>query len=254
MSLVCDIFNVNLIDDDGTIFATKTLSTADVNIQCASNDVNAGRGDALIAVLHSGRTADISLAEVSFRWDWIAKQLGQTATTGATTAWALEEWYECEDLDGDSAGTAIGVILPNAPLASASGLKLFKEDGTELASPAGYTITDNKITIIGGVVGQKIRVAGYKYTTDATASTIIIDNTSFADGVTCVLETLEIDEDETVLARIQYIFDECLLDGNINIQTTKERQANATNVNLRAIKPRTSNRIGRMIRIPISSS
>lgn len=246
MSLIADIFDVLIVDDTGEMLASSSLSSADINIQVNSTEVRAGRGDALIAVLHSGRQVDITLAEVEFKWDWLAKQLGQTATTGAVEIWALPKWYKAVDTSG-----TITITLDNEPIATNSGIKIYGSDGQAITT---FTVSAKKVTFASGVNGgDAIEVRGYKYTSPATASEIIIDNISFADGVKCILETIEIDEDETQLSKVQYIFDEALFDGNINIQTKKERDAIVTNVALKAVKPRTSNTIGRVIKIPLGA-
>lgn len=253
MSLIVDVFDVSLIDSSGNIYATTTLSSGDIDIKCDSKEIRAGRGDALISVLRSNRQVDIRLAEVTFKWDFLKLQLGTTGTTGATTAWTTSKWYECVDLDGEGAGTAIGFTLDEEPLASGSGLKIFSSTGTEVKAASGYTISDETVTILDGVIGDRYEVRGYKYTTDAKAETVLIDNISFPDDVICVLETLEVSEEgETALAKIQYIFDKAVPDGNITISTKKEKDANATNFNLKALKPVNSNNIGRVIKIPVS--
>jgi len=248
MSLIADIFNVLLIDDTGTIFASTTLQSADIDIKVDSKDIFGGRGNALIAVLHSGRQADIKLGDVEFKYDWLAKQLGTTIGAAATaTVWAMPTFYTA------ATTTGITVTISPKPLASASGIEIYTSVGV-LVPPANYTVVaaTGVITFTSGVVaGDIVEVRGYKYTSAATATTVTIDNTSFADGVICVLETLEISEDETVLAKIQYIFDEVLPSGNFTISTKKERDANVSNFELKAIKPRTSNTIGRIVRIPV---
>ena len=248
MSLVADVFQVLLIDDTGTIFASTTLQSADIDIKVDSKEIRAGRGDALIAVLHSGRQVDIKLAEATFKYDWIAKQLGKTVSAaGTATAWAMPTFYTAVTTTG------VTITISPKPLASASGIEIYKADGT-LVAPANYSVVaaTGVITFTTGVVaGDVVEVRGYKYTTVATATSVVIDNVSFADGVICVLETLEISEDETQLAKIQYIFDEVLPSGNFTVSTKKERDASISNFELKAIKPLTSDTIGRIIRIPV---
>lgn len=255
MSLIADVFDITLQTDGGDLIASTTLQSADVAIAVDEQEVRGGKGDALLAVLHSARRVDISVSEITFQWDWVANQLGKTAKSGATTAWAMPKFYTAVDLDAEGAGTAIGFTLDEEPLATGSGLKIFNA-GTKaaVATPAGYTISGKVVTIVGGTAGTVYEVRGYKYTTSASASTIEIDNTSFADGVVCVLTTLEIDEDESPINLVQIQLDEVLPSGNFTIATTSQRQASATNFTFKAIKPNTATTLGRIVRIPISAS
>jgi hypothetical protein len=248
MSLVADCFSVLLIDDTGKIFASTTLQSADIDIKVDSKEIRAGRGDALISVLHSGRQVDIKLAEATFKYDWIAKQLGTTiGTAAAAVAWVMPKFYTA------ATTTGVTITLDPKPIATSSGIEIYTSAGV-LIPAANYSVVAGTgvTTFTSGVTaGDIVEVRGYKYTTAATATTVTIDNVSFADGVICVLETLEIDEDETNLAKVQYIFDEVLPSGSLTISTKKERDASITNIELKAIKPRTSDTIGRVIRIPV---
>jgi hypothetical protein len=175
----------------------------------------------------------------------LANQLGQTAVVGATTAYSMPKWYTVTD----NAGT-LEVTLDHAPLASGSGIKVYDEDGVEVT---GGTVAGTKITFTTGVVGgDKIEVRSYKYTTEATASEISIDDTSFAKGCVCILETLELREDETPLARIQFIFDETLPSGNVQVSTKSQKDASVSNFTFRPIKPKTATKLGRVVRIPLA--
>ena len=253
MSLIADVFDVLLVDSSGNMFASTTLSSGDIDIKCDSKEIRAGRGDSLISILRSNRQVDIKLTEVTFKWDFLALQLGNTASVGATTAYATSKYYECVDIDGET-GTNVGFVLNETPLASGSGLKIFNATtGAEVALTSGYTIFVDEVIIVGGVIGARYEVRGYKYTTGSTASTIVIDNVSFPDDVICILETLEISEEgETLLSKVQYVFDKAVPDGNITISTKKEKDANVTNFTLKALKPANSNNIGRVIKIPVS--
>lgn len=246
MSLIADIFQVQLIDDSGNIFATSTLQTADIDVKVDMKDVRGGRANALIGILHSNRDIDVKLADVTFRKDWLAKQLGQTIATGATTAWAEPKWYTAVE------DTGIKITLDNSPLASESGIAIYKEDGT-LITGTNYSVSSTTVTFTSGVVaGDTVEVRGYKYTTGATAESITIDNTSFADGMKLIMTTLEIDEDETALANIQWQFEEAIPSGSFSFNTKTDRDAVVSNMDLRILKPKTSTTIGKIVRIPLA--
>jgi len=248
MSLIADVFTIQCQTDTGSLIASTTLSSADVKISIDEKEIHGGSGDALIAILHSARKVEISVSEMLFKWDWIANQLGQTAATGATTAWALPKFYTA------ATTTGVTITISPKPLASASGIEIYKTSDGTLVPAANYSVVaaTGVITFTTGVTaGDVLEVRGYKYTTAATASTITIDNTSFADGLVCVLTTIEIDTDETPLNHIQIQLDECLPSGNFDISTKSARDASVSNFTLKAIKPATATAIGRIIKTPI---
>lgn len=247
MSLVADVFDILIQSDSGALIASTTLSSADIKISVDEKEIRGGKGDALIAILHSARKVEITTSEMLFKWDWIANQLGQTAVVGVTNAWATPKFYTA------ATTTGITIILNPKPLASGSGLEIYKADGT-LVPSANYTVvaaTGVATFTTGVLAGDAVEVRGYKYATAATASTISINNTSFAAGCVCVLSTIEISEDETPLNIIQFQFDECLPSGNFDISTKSARDASVSNFTFKAIKPKTSDNLGRMIKTPI---
>jgi hypothetical protein len=247
MSLVADVFIIQCLTDSGSLIASTTLSSADVKISVDEKQITGGQGDALIAILHSARKVEVSVSEMTFKWDWIANQLGQTATTAAVDAWALPKFYTA------ATTTGVTITLSPLPLASSSGIEIYTSAGV-LVPAANYSVVaDTGVTTFtsGVTAGDILEVRGYKYTTAATASTINIDNTSFADGLVCVLTTIEIDTDETPLNHIQIILDECLPSGNFDISTKSARDASVSNFTFKAIKPATSTSLGRIIKKPI---
>jgi len=247
MSLIADVFIIQCQTDSGSLIASTTLSSADVKISVDEKEIRGGQGDALLAILHSARKVEISVSEMLFKWDWIANQLGQTATTAAVVSWALPKFYTA------ATTTGVTITLDPKPIASASGIEIYTSAGV-LVPAANYTVVaaTGVTTFTSGVTaGDILEIRGYKYTTAATASTINIDNTSFADGLVCVLTTIEIDSDETPLNHIQIILDECLPSGNFDISTKSARDASVSNFTFKAIKPANSTSLGRIIRKPI---
>lgn len=249
MALIADVFDVLLIDSDGDVICTTTLTEANIDVSVQENDVRAGKGNQLIGILHSDRDIAINLTDAEFKYEWLAKQLGQDITTGEGVAYAMPKWYEAVDLEG----TAIGFTLDHTPLTTDSGLIIFDESGNKVAETSGYTIDDNVVTIVNGVAGDKYEVRTYKYATDEATQTIEIDNSVFAKGVKCILETLEITGDEEPVATLQYQFDKALPTGNFTINTASERNAQTQAFNLRVIKPKHSTKVGKILRIPIAA-
>lgn len=244
MALVADIFNVLLIDDDGEVIATTTLTEANIDVSVQENDVRAGRSNELIAILRSDRDISISLTDAEFKYEFLAKQLGQDIKTGEGVAYAMPKWYTVEDKSGK-----LEITLDKAPTTTDNGLKMYDAQG----KPVTGTLSGSKVTFVAPVkAGDAIEVRTYKYNTAAQTETISIDNSVFPIGLKCVLETIEIERDETPLNILQYQFDEAIPTGNFTISTQSQRTAQAQAFNLRIIKPRHSNEVGRVLRIPIA--
>jgi hypothetical protein len=248
MSLVADVFDVILIDSDGDVIGTTTLTEANIDVSVQENDVRAGKGNQLIGILHSDRDIAINLTDAEFRYEWMAKQFGQDIVTGAGVAYAMPKWYEAEDNAG-----SVEFTLDNAPLTTNSGLKIYDEDGVEIVLTTGYTISGSTVTLVGGSAGDRVEVRTYKYNTAASTQTVEIDNSIFAKGVQCILETLEIDGEENPLFTLQYQFEKALPSGNFSVNTASERTAQAQAFNLRVIKPANSTKVGKVLRIPIGA-
>lgn len=248
MSLIADVFDISIVEDTGNIIATTTLQSSDFNVSVDEQEVYGGKGHALLAILHSARKVEITCAEMSFKWDWIANQLGQTATTGAVDLWAVPKFYTAVDSTG-----SIIITLDETPKNDEDDIAIYTDAGVLIADST-YSIAAKVVTFATGVTaGQVVEVRGYIYTSAATASTILIDNVSFADGAKCILTTIEIDEDESVIGTVQIQMDEVLPSGNFSITTQSQRDASVSNFTFKAIKPRTSDTMGRIVKVPVSA-
>lgn len=249
MAVVADVFDVLLIDENGDVIGSTTLQDANIEVQVKENEVRGGKNNMLLGVLHSDRDINISLTDVEFRYDWIAKQLGQDIKTGAGVAYTMPKWYLVED-DVDKPT----VTLDETPLTTGNELVIYNENGEKVT---GYTLTGNKIDFTSATpaigVGDEVEVRTYKYATPAETQEIEIDNTVFAKGVKAVLETIEVDEaTEQVTHKLQYEFYNTLPTGNFTIKTASERQAQTQEFSLRVVKPRTSTIVGALKRIPVA--
>lgn len=249
MSLIADVFDVILVDNDGEVIGTTTLTEANIDVTVQENDVRGGKGNQLLGILHSDRDIAINLTDAEFKYDWLAKQFGQDIITESGVAWAMPKWYEAVDDMGE-----VTITLDNTPLTEDSNLKIYDVSGAEIAETTGYTINENIITLVDGAEGDRVEVRTYKYDTDESTKVIEIDNSIFAKGVQCILETLEITGEEEPVATIQYQFEKALPSGNFTASTASERTAQAQAFNLRVIKPANSTKVGKVLRIPIAEA
>jgi hypothetical protein len=251
MAVIADVFEVLLIDDDGDVIATSTLQDANIEVSIQENDVRGGRGNQLLGVLHSDRDIAISLNDVNFRYDFLAKQLGQDIVTGAGTAYTFPKWYTT--VDGADTVTDPEITLEKTP-SDSSTLAIYNGSGVKIT---GFTVSGAVVDFTNAspvvAVNEKVEVRTYKYATSASSQEIKINNSVFAKGVKAILETVEVDENsETVTHKIQYEFTETLPTGAFSINTASERTAQVQAFNLRVVKPTTSNEVGYIKRIPVS--
>ncbi len=249
MGIIADIFEAILVDSDGKVIGTTSLTESNIDVSVQENDVRHGRGNALVGILHADRDITLNFTEGEFKYDWIAQQLGQDIATGAGEAWAMPRWYEAEESDTD-----VVITLEHEPLATDNNLAIYDADGIEIPVTTGYTVSGKEVTLLTAEAGDAVEVRTYKYATPATTQEIEIDNSVFGKGVQVVLETLEIDpETEEPIATLQYIFHKCLPSGNFSISTASERTAQTQAFSFRVVKPKTSTVVGKIMRIPIES-
>lgn len=246
--LIADVFDAVLIDNtSGDTIGTTTLQTGNIESTVEENEVRGGKGNPLIAILRSSRDVNITLEDVCFRYEWLAKQLGQNIVTGAGIGYAMPKWYEVVDEYDD-----LIITLDEEPLVEDSGLVIRDEDGNIIDSD-DYTVSGAVVEFTSGVEeGDRVEVVTYRYATDAGTETVEINSTTFPGSATLILETLEI-EDEVPLAKIQYQFTNTMLGSNFTVNTTSAREASVKEIPARALKERYSDRIGRVLRIPIIS-
>lgn len=250
MGLIADVFDVTLIDEkNGDVIATTTLQDANIEVAVTENEVRAGKGNALIATLHVSRDITISMTDAEFKYEWLAKQLGQDVTTGAGVGYATPKWYPT--VDGEAVGgTDAAITLDKAP-SDPTSLAIYNEDGVKIT---GFKLTGSVVDFTAATpvvaIGDDVEVRTFKYATPASTQTILFDSKVFSSGVKAILETVEIDGDETITHTLQYQFDSAVPEGNFSISTASERNAATQAFNLKVIKPKTSSVVGRLLRYP----
>lgn len=243
MGLIADVFNVTLVDEvTDEVVATTTLQDASIDVKVTENEVRGGQGNPLIGTLHVSRDITISLTDAEFKYDWLARQLGQDVKTGAGVAYAAPKWY--------TIGSGKTITLDNPPSTSSS-IAIYDIDSKKVAS-SDYSALAGVVTFSGtGLdVGDQVEVRTYTYATSAETQTIEFDSKVFAKGLKAILETVEIEGDETITHTLQYQFDSTVPDGNFQIQTKSDRNAATQAFGLKVIKPKTSTVVGRLLRFP----
>lgn len=246
MGLVADVFDVVIKKANGDVLGRTELQDANIEVSQDTNDVRAGKGNGLYAILHSNQDININLTDVVWDLKSVALHLGQEVITGEATAWAMPKDYQVSN-----DGTDDKITLDNTPISEAD-LVIHDKDG-ELIADSNYLLSGSDVTFSGGVaVGDWVTVQTYKYTTDATAETVKIEQDKFPKDVMIVLETLEIDQNESPKSKIQYQFDRTKPSASFSINTSSERNANTHESSFRVMKPKHTSEVGRVIKIPIA--
>lgn len=248
--MIADVFDVVLIDNaTGDVAGSTTLQQANIEVSVSEVEVRAGKGNQLIGLLHVSRDIALNLTDAVFKYDWLAKQLGQDITTGAGVGYAMPTWHTAVNDSG------VKITLAATPISTTpatAGIAIFDASGV-LIPTANYTMSGAVVTFTSGVsADDEVEVRTYKYNTSASTQTIEIDNSIFAKGVTCILETIEIDGDENPTHTLQYQFTSCVPTGNFSINTQSEKQAATQEFGLKVVKPKTSTLVGKVLRIPIA--
>ena len=241
MGFIADVFDVTLIDDQGYTIATTTLQDAGIEVSVTQNEIRAGKGNQLLGTLNVSRDIMVNLTDVSFSYEFLATQLGQDVKTGAGVAYATPKWYEV--------GADLSIELSNTPL-DINDIAIYAEDGTPIDTFTQDVTDAKKLTFTGVTAGENIQVRTYTYATAPETQTIEFDGAVFAKGMKAILETVEIDGDETITHVLQYQFDSAVPDGNFSVSTASERNAATQTFNLKIIKPKTSTVVGRLLRMP----
>lgn len=245
MSFIADVFDVTLIDPETKdAFGSTTLQEANIEFTMEENDIRGGRGNNLLGILHSDTDIAINLTDVSFRFDWLARQLGTDVTTGSGIAYAAPKFYKVT-------GETLDVELDNDPLAEDNDLSVYTLDGERITD---FTISGGTLSFASSTPtvaeGDQVEVRTYKYNTPDTTETMVFDVNKFPKGVIAVLETIEIDGSENPTHKIQYQFDNAVPNGNVTISTSSTREASTQELPLRVVKPATTSEVGRALRIP----
>ncbi|MFS1518499.1 hypothetical protein V1503_18860 [Bacillus sp. SCS-151] len=244
MSLVADIFKVLIISNNGEVIGIDTLEESSINVAGNETDVTGGRGDNILAILNGRRDIEIALNNPEWRMDILAKHLGQEIQVGATEAYAFPKWHEVDESDS--------ITLDETPSLSAS-IVIVDKDEKPIESST-YTVSSNKVTFDSGVsVGEHVKVVTYKYQTSAETETLDIDNTKFPENVKVVLETLEIDNNEKPISKLQFEYPEVKPSTDFSFNTSSAKQQSNQESKLRVLKPKFSETIGTFKRIPISA-
>jgi hypothetical protein len=241
---IFDVFKVQMITSDtNEVFATTTLQNAQIQRQLQETEVRGGVGNKLLAQLYHTPSHTIQLEHTKFAYDWLARQIGSTITTGAGTAWKFLDSYKVASakVSLPETPTAVGdVIVKNASGQPVTGFTLSGKD-------LDFTAATPKVTD-----GDELQIT-YQYSTDPQTQTIVMDDSKFPKGAKLILETLEYDGNNNPLALIQVEYYSVVPDGQFTLNTQAQRQAVTQQMNLKVVSV-DGDVVGEIRRIPVQTT
>ena len=250
MGLVADVMNALLVTPSGVVVGATCLQSADIEVSLDSSDLRCGQGNGLRTILHSSRDINLSLTDVEWRLEYLGMHLGQEIVTQGAEDDAFIAYHMPIWLTAEESGMDVVINLPEEVAEDGEGdpifLKVYDEDGVEVVA----THVTDVVTLTDVDAGDQVRVM-FAYETDEGTEKISIEEGKWPGDLMCVLETLEINDSEQVIAKLQYKFFRVRANGNITLNTTSERTASTQEMGLRVLKPETSDVVGEVIRIPI---
>ncbi|MBX0320196.1 hypothetical protein [Shouchella clausii] len=240
-TLIADVFDMLVIDPKGYVLLEDKLTSGNISGQTESNDVRAGQGNNLFAVLHNSKEIEITQNSPVFNFKSLAMHIGSDITTGKGIGYAAAESHIVSNGK---------ITLKKEPI-SQSSVKIENEHGIQLND---FTLSEKEITFEDLADGEKVRVLTYEYETPEHSQTIFIPANEFPENVKIVLTTLEISRGEQPLNYIQFVFDLVKPSANFTIETSSERQAATRENTFRVLKPEGEKYLGKVHRFPIDEN
>lgn len=227
--LIADVFDVYALNNaNEVIMSEEDNSDVSFSLKTDVTEVKCGQGNKLYASLRSKQAPEITMTSPKLNLENLARTLGQNIVTGVD-----EGITKAIKIRVDSTNK---YTLKNAPK-DATKLKLSK-NGTDLTVTTDYTYADKVITFVeDGQVeeGDVIIVTPYMYATSEKASKIVIDATSFPEGVKLVLSTFAINKSDKKQGLLQITFYDAVADGSLDFATKSERSAVDNKVTYKAV-------------------
>lgn len=244
-TFLVDVFKVQILDNaTNDVIATALLQDAQIQRQLQSTEIRTGPGNGLYGELYHDASTTITLTHTNYAYDWLARTLGQTITTGAGTAWDFLSAYS---VSGST------VTLANTPIAV--GDVIVKNASGNAVT--GFTLTGKTLDFTAATPtvasGSTLDIT-YQYTSSPQTQIISFDDSVFGKGQKIILETMEVDGTGNPVNRIQYEYYNVIPDGQFTVNTQSQRQAVTQQMVLKVVNLATngSTKVGEVRRIPMS--
>ena len=211
---IVDIYDMVLIDKKTKeVIMSDTLTSCGIDCTTSSTNVQAGKGNAIIATLSSSKEMTVTTESPTFNFDLLARQMGADLVKAAGKTVKIETL---------TLYSSIAVTLSKSPV-SGGVMKCYGENG-ELTSTSG---TGNKLTFTSGTQGDSVKVI-YEVATSADTEIVEINANNFPTGLEMYLTSIIIDNEQNVIADITYHFPSVKLSADFSQSTASERDANSS--------------------------
>lgn len=206
-----DIYDMVLIDKKTKeVIMSDTLTSCGIECTSSSTNVQAGKGNAIIATLSSSKEITVTTESPTFNFDLLARQMG------ADIVKAAGKTVKIETLTLDSSKA---VTLSKAP----SGTVKCYGEGGELTP----TTSGSKLTFTSGTEGDSVKVI-YEVATNSNTEIVEINANNFPTGLEMYLTSIIIDREQNTVADVTYHFPSVKLSADFSQSTASERDANSS--------------------------
>ncbi|MEU2589664.1 hypothetical protein ACI2JA_19645 [Alkalihalobacillus sp. NPDC078783] len=247
MSLVADVFEMVIIDKLGNVIAKDVLSESNITKETAENEVRAGRGNNIYAILNGDTNIEISSTTPVFNLENLALHVGTEIVTGKGTAFASFEHVTVQEGD-DSLSY---VTLKHAPI-SEKYLSIVDKDGQQIPK-ANMLLSGKEVQFSSGVqVGEDLKVLTYEYETSEDTKQLDINIDQFPKDVRIVLTTLKLNQDSQPVSELQFDFPRVKPSANFAINTGSEREASPQEANFKVLLNPNTKKLGTIKEIPLT--
>lgn len=210
------------------VFMSRNLTNAGINNSQDEIEVRNGAGNGLFAVLGGQKTVEVNLTENVFDFHTVALQTGSEIVTGAGIGLTSPVYNVVID------GTSKTYTLEHSPIESAE-IEIYAQGSETPLANSTYTI-DGSVITFSTVPPTPVDIMPYKYATEATSKTIVVEADKFAEGGELWLKTVKKDTKEKATHYVYIIMENVKPNGQFEINTTSEKQPVEMTVNMKVMK------------------
>lgn len=241
--VIADVFDMYAKVGDKIVISEEDLSDCGFDLTTSTTMVKSGKFNKIIAILRGEKELKVETTMPKFNLSNLAFSLGQDIITGAGEGMSRMQKVTVKS-------PTMEITLNKTPK-TASDLVIYK-NGVKLELTTDYTYLEGKVTIVeeGAVeIGDTIVIYPFIFTTSEKSQKIIIDGSSFPEGVILYLSTYAVSKKDNVEGILQFKFNDAVADGAVSFATTSERKAVENKMTFNIIEDDEGN-LGEVLFIP----